>query len=199
MPRYSQKQKAALDALMRDDVYRHSMEIINAEGLAALTMDRLAKAIGVSRGTLYNYFDDRDAVANFLEERTFAPLLARLEEIADGDAAPAQKLDEMAREVLDGVYENRAFILAISPEKHCPANWEHQFERRRRGLGTIQRVLEEGVRAGTFRDLPRDLVAEIFVGAISGFIDTMVYSGDFRTPDEIVPTLMETVLGGLQS
>ena len=199
MPRYSRKQKAALDALMRDDVYRHALEIIEAEGLPGLTLDRLAKAIGVSRATLYNYFDDRDAIVNFVEERTFAPLLDAMERIADGEATPAAKLEAMAVEVFDGVYENRAFVLAVSPEKHAPANWEKQYERRRQGLRTVERVVQEGVRSGVFRKLPTEIVAEIFVGAIGGFIDTMVYSGDFRTSDEIAPLIMDTLLCGLKA
>ena len=199
MPRYSKKQKAALDALMRDDVYRHALEIIEAEGLPGLTLDRLARAIGVSRATLYNYFDDRDAIVDFVEERTFLPLLDSLAQIADGDAAPIQKLEGIAAEVFTGVYENRAFVVALTPEKHCAANRVRQAERRRSVLDTVQRVIEEGVRAGVFRKLPPDLVAEIFVGTLSGLIDTMAHSGEFRTAEEVVPTLMEVVVGGLKT
>ena len=42
MPRYSKKQKVALDALMRDDVQQHAVEILETEGLRGLTLDRLA-------------------------------------------------------------------------------------------------------------------------------------------------------------
>ena len=51
MPRYSEKQKAALDALMKDDVYRHAMEIIKTEGLGGLTMERIAAARFAIYGT----------------------------------------------------------------------------------------------------------------------------------------------------
>ena len=199
MPRYSRKQKAALDALMRDDVYRHALEIIEAEGLPGLTLDRLARVIGVSRATLYNYFDDRDAIVDFVEERTFLPLLDSLAQIADGDAAPIQKLKGIAAEAFTGVYENRALVMALTPEKHCAANRVRQTARRRSVLDTVQRVIEEGVRAGVFRKLPPDLVAEIFVGTLSGLIDTMAHSGEFRTAEEVVPTLMEVVVGGLKT
>ena len=199
MPRYSRKQKAALDALMRDDVYRQALEIIEAEGLPGLTLDRLARAIGISRATLYNYFDDRDAIVDFVEERTFLPLIETLAEIADGEAAPVAKLEAIAVEVFVGVYENRALVVALTPEKHCGANRDRQSERRRSVLDTVQRVIDEGVRAGVFRKLQPDLVAEIFVGTLSGLIDTMAHSGEFRTAEELVPTLMEVVVGGLKS
>jgi len=89
MPRYSQKQKAALTALMQDEAYRSAIEIIASEGLHGLTLERLAKKIGLSRASLYNYFADRDAIVTFVEERTFEPVISALEAIAGGDGGAA--------------------------------------------------------------------------------------------------------------
>ena len=197
MPRYSEKQKAALDTLMRDDVYRHAMEIIAAEGLQGLTMDRLAKGVGVSRATLYNYFADRDAVVDFVEDRTFAPLLESIEEIADGNLSPPEKMRAIAHAVLAGVYENSALVVALSPEKHSDAHRDSKCDRRNRGHDSLERVVRDGIEIGAFRVLPPALVGEIFVAAVTGMIDTMVFRGEFRKPDEIVPTLMDLFLGGL--
>jgi len=177
LPRYSRKQKAAVDALMRDDVYRHALEIIEAEGLPGLTLDRLARAIGVSRATLHDYFDDRDAIVEHVEERTFLPLLDSLGQIADGDLAPIAKLEAIADETFAGIYDNRALVVALSLEKHCAAIRDRQSDRHRSVLDTVQRVVDEGVRSGVFRKLPPDRVAEIFVG----------------------PTLMEIFVGGLKA
>jgi hypothetical protein len=58
-------------------------------------------------------------------------------------------------------------------------------------------VVREGIESGTYRDLPPALVAELFVASVMGMIDTMVFEGEFRKPDEIVPTLMDLFLRGL--
>ncbi len=42
MARYSEQQKAALDALMRDDVYEKAIAIMTGEDLQALTMERIS-------------------------------------------------------------------------------------------------------------------------------------------------------------
>ena len=96
MARYSEKQKAALDALMKDDVHDHAMEIIRADGIDGLTMERLANEIGVSRGTLYNYFDDKDAVIDHVEDRCFGEMLAAVEEIVNSPISPIDKLAKIA-------------------------------------------------------------------------------------------------------
>ncbi|RLE20489.1 MAG: hypothetical protein DRJ65_18090, partial [Acidobacteria bacterium] len=81
---------------MKDDVYEHAMKIITDEGLGSLTMERLASDVGVSRGTIYNYFDDRDAVLDYVEERTFGPVLAAIKEVAANDRQPEEKLTKIS-------------------------------------------------------------------------------------------------------
>lgn len=161
-------------------------------------MDRLAKGVGVSRATVYNYFADRDAVVEFVEERTFAPLLESLEEIAAADRSPSDKMRAMAHEVFARVYDNRALVVALIPEKHVDAHREGQLGRRNRGRDCLVRAVREGVDNGISRDLPPALVSEIFLGAVTGMVDTMVFNDEFRKPEEVVPTLMEVFLGGLR-
>jgi len=197
MPKYSEKQKAALDALMKDDVYRHALEIIETDGLPGLTVDRIAKAIGVSRGTLYNYFADRDGIVDFVEERTFMPLVDAIDEIADGELEPAAKMETIATAVFAGVHANFALVMALSPEKSRRFSRECKQEGHRRAEAAVQRVIKQGIERGTFRNLPSELAAEIFLSSVAGLIDLMARRGELRKPEEIVPTFMEILLGGL--
>ncbi|RLE29529.1 MAG: hypothetical protein DRJ61_14360, partial [Acidobacteria bacterium] len=102
---------------MKDDVYKNAIEIIADEGLASLTMERLASDVGVSRGTVYNYFDDRDAVLDYVEERTFGPLLAAIKEVAASDGQPEEKLTKISEWVFTAVYEDRALVIALIPNR----------------------------------------------------------------------------------
>lgn len=49
-----------------------AMEIIVADGAQALTMRALAKAVGLTPGAVYRYFDGKDAIIGSLAERTLA-------------------------------------------------------------------------------------------------------------------------------
>lgn len=198
MPRYSAKQKVALDALMRDEAYRHAVEIIGSEGLHGLTLERLAKRIGVSRGSLYNYFADRDAIVDLVEERTFEPVIAALETIAAGSKSAAAKLEAIAGEIFGAVRKNLTVVAALSPEKYSGRDKQSHIRRRERGLDLLRRVVQEGIDDGEFRKIPADLVAEILYGTITGLIDDMAHRGEFRKPAEIVPTLMKCFLQGLK-
>ena len=198
MPRYSEKQKAALDALMRDDVYRHALEIIETDGLQGLTVDGIAKAIGVSRGTIYNYFDDRDDIVDFVEDRTFMPLLDAIDVIADGDLEPTAKMEAIATAVFAGVHENFALVMALSPEKSRRSTRDCKQEGHRRGQAAIQRVVAEGMETGVFRELPLELTAEIYLSSVAGMIDNMARRGELREHEQIVPTFVDILMKGLK-
>ena len=199
MARYSEKQKAALDNLMKDDVYRHAMEIIKSEGLGGLTMERIAAAVGVSRGTLYNYFADKDAVVDFVEERTFDPVLGAIQEVSTSDLEPELKLTRIASWIFTAVYEDSALIIALSPIKHEMKRHPCKLERRNKAIRAIEEIVRDGIDSGAFKKLSPVVVTEIFVGSIFGMIESMSLNGEFYRADAVTPTLMELLLGGLRN
>lgn len=198
MARYTEKQKAALDTLMKDEVYEHAMRIIVDEDLNALTMDRLATEVGVSRGTLYNYFSDKDAVVEYLDERTFDPIAQAAEEISRRDLPASVRLTKIAEWIFGAVFADRALIMALSPTKYTNTNRACKERHRARALGVFKSVFVSGIENGEFRHLDPNLLSEFFLAAISGIVESMSLSENFRPPDEIVPTLMEVFLGGLK-
>jgi len=198
MARYTEKQKAALDALMKDDVYRHAMAIIEIEGVGGLTMERIATEVGVSRGALYNYFDDRDAVVDFVEERVFGPVLDTVNEIATSQTAVEDRLKKIAHWIFTAVYDDSSLVLALSPTKHLAANQHRQLERKKQVLRLIEEVIREGIATGTLKKLSPVVVAEMYIGMIAGMIESMSASGEFYRADAVVPTMMEIFLGGLR-
>lgn len=199
MARYSEKQKAALDALMKDDVYRQAMEIIKTEGIQSLTMERLAGDVGVSRGTLYNYFADKDAVVDYVEERTFDPVLGAIQEISKSALEPALKLTRIANWIFTAVYEDSALIIALSPVKHEMKRHPCKIERRSKAMRAIEAIVREGIESGAFKKLSPVVVTEIFVGSIFGMIESMSLNGEFYRAEAVAPTLMELLLGGLRN
>lgn len=197
MPRYSKKQKAALESLMRDDVHANAIKIITDDSFESLTMERLASAIGVSRGTLYNYFDDRDTVMEFVIDTTFGPLLTAVEEISRSSVAPSEKLTRIAHGVFSAIYDDRALVVALAPYKSSKAGKPGHDRRREAALAAIEAVIRECISDGTYKDVPPRLTAVIFYSAISGLVETMEHREEFLAADEIVPTFMQIFHDGL--
>lgn len=199
MARYSEKRRAALEATLKEEVLAVSTAILRKEGFAALTMDRIARDVGVSRGTLYNYFTDADAVLVFVEKWTFDPIRTEIEAIATSDRPPAAKLEAITCSIFDALCEDRALALALFAKKELRGPRAEQKIRHRDGLlRLVEGIVTDGVEAGRLRRVPTHLVAEVFLGVIGGFIESMLYSGEFSRGEEIAPAIMDVILHGLE-
>lgn len=197
MARYSEQQKAALDALMKDNVYEKAIAIMTGGNFQELTMDSLANEVGVSRGTLYNYFADRDAVVDFVVDRTFEPLKEAILQLGEGDLSPEEQLAKIIEWVFTTIYEDRALVVALAPAKQASCNREVHRERHLGFVNAIESVVRNGIESGVFRNLDSTLVSEIFFGAVRGMVDSMGESGEFLPPEQVVPIFNGLFLGGL--
>ena len=198
MGRYSEKRREAIEATLREQVFEVASSILRKNGPEGLTMDRIARKAGVSRGTLYNYFADADAVVNYVEARIVEPLVERVEEIARSSAPAPRKLRAVAQTVFDSLSEEHALVIALFAKKEMRGpRAEQKIAHRNRFLDQVEQIVTSGIEDGSLRDVPPRFAGEVFLGAIGGFVEAMVYAGEFRSADEIVPGLMDIMASGL--
>lgn len=78
-------------------------QILEAGGLAALTTNAVAARAGVSIGTLYQYFDDKNAILLALARREMATTLGRLarEALPAAERSPEDRVRAAVRAILD--------------------------------------------------------------------------------------------------
>ncbi|HTL33547.1 MAG TPA: TetR/AcrR family transcriptional regulator [Kofleriaceae bacterium] len=95
-------------------------DLIAANGLAGAPLAQIAKKAGVAVGTLYNYFEDRDALIRGLFEMRRATLHPELRAaVKKGAALPfEQRLRSFVRDVL-GVFEaHRKYVKVALETEH---------------------------------------------------------------------------------
>ena len=83
-------------AEFREKVLKAARKIVLKEGFDALSMRKIAEAIEYAPGTIYLYFESRDAIAQELCQRGFGELLQALAPSA-GIADPRDRLAEIGR------------------------------------------------------------------------------------------------------
>lgn len=98
-------------------------EAVGEGGYAALTTNRLAQRAGVSVGTLYQYFPNREAVAAALASRAFQRLVValrgRLEDCAASGAGAREATASLLQRALEVLVAERPVfrgLLAEAPE-----------------------------------------------------------------------------------
>lgn len=115
-----QRRKAMAEEMMRDAICNAATAVLAETGFAALTMDRVAETAGVSKGTLYNYFQDKDALVQEVIEQAFAPIQQATDQAMAQPGSPRAKLSCILRLIVTGIEERRALGQAICTSELSP-------------------------------------------------------------------------------
>lgn len=87
-----EKTKPKAKAAFRDRLCRAALKIFVEEGLENLTMRRLAKALGISAMTAYNYFEDRNEIVQEMLDRAYDEFASSQKDAIDHFDEPMENL-----------------------------------------------------------------------------------------------------------
>jgi AcrR family transcriptional regulator len=153
-----------------------SRRILDKEGAEAVTMRRVARAVGLTPMAIYRHYRDRDALLNAVADEGFRELSERLTHAqTDGDFET--RLMELGEIYFEHAIENpRLFELMFLKPRAGARQFPRDFQAGESPTANVMASLvREGMKAGHFR---KDNVWEIVfeIGALShGLI--MLYLG----------------------
>jgi AcrR family transcriptional regulator len=121
--------------------------IIDRDGIAALSMSRLADEAGVSRQTLYSYFPDVDAVLEGIAT-VGATGVGELSRMVEAEADPREALRLFVTAILEAAAAGHPSPMALAaavPEASREAMRSHQESVEHVVIGLIRRGRSSGV------------------------------------------------------
>ncbi|MET3121234.1 AcrR family transcriptional regulator [Oxalobacteraceae bacterium GrIS 2.11] len=113
--RRSPNQARARDKL--ELIYEASIRILNKQGLEGLTTNRIAEVAGISIGTLYQYFSNKQEILVALGQREIDATVAKVTELFFKPSEEPDKLRLLVRAFLkafDGRHQVRKILLDIA-------------------------------------------------------------------------------------
>jgi AcrR family transcriptional regulator len=84
------------------------------EGLAAVSLRRLAGSLGVTAPALYAHFSGKDELLEAVAEEEFTRLMTRLVEATEGIAAPVDRVVAQCHAYVDHALEHPALFQAMT-------------------------------------------------------------------------------------
>jgi AcrR family transcriptional regulator len=159
------KPQQARSRVTVDAILEAAIRIFESEGPDAATTSRIAEVAGVSVGTLYQYFANRDAILNALQDREFLRASALLSNLL---GKPGRADHEVARAVVEALLESyRAApalhrVLAVEGLRVTPAERVLAFDAR--AIGTIRAFL--ALAGGAVRRKNADAAAFVIYQAV---------------------------------
>ncbi|MHC4660946.1 MAG: TetR/AcrR family transcriptional regulator [Planctomycetota bacterium] len=199
MARIPEKRKKAWEELMKKDVYEAVRKVFEKHSLDKLTMDRVAEAAGISKGTLYNYFENKDDLVCHVVGKAFEPLLEKLDALVASGLTPGEKLREFARGGMSFCEDNKQlFRMLLSPDASLSAKLHSEgAERRMKVVKHLRKVLEQGIAEGCFRKVDPERTAAMILGSVAGFNIMSIQSGKSFPLEDSVNEYIGIIINGI--
>jgi TetR/AcrR family transcriptional regulator, fatty acid metabolism regulator protein len=190
------KRRQILDAAIR---------VFARQGFHACRVSDIADEAGVAYGLVYHYFNSKDQVLNELFTERWSLLLTAIEEVDAEPISGREKLDAVARFIIDSYRHNPELMKVIIVEVTRAANsfGRTHLPEIRRAYDVIAKIVADAQAAGDFRrDVDPEFASMWFYGAIEQLLSGWVFGlipgadNDFDRAREMV---VETICGGLDA
>ena len=191
---------------VRETILRAARQIVVQNGFAALSIRKLAEAIGYAPGTIYLYFKNRDALTREICLQGFAELSKQLESVATAD--PQERLVALLHAYAEFALQNpETYRLSFMEDPKFAeaimraAPLESEDGAGRRAFTMIVETLRDLKRSGKIRaEEDEVLLAEMFWTSVHGAVSlNLIYPAFPATPTEIlVQKTITCLLEGLR-
>src|SRR6266852_4551615 len=139
-----------------EEIITAALEVFADRGFAATKLEDIARRAGVTKGTIYLYFENKEALFKALIRQTIVPVIAQGEALAQSFTGSARELFErLVREYWRLVGET-ALVgipkLMMAEANNFPELARFYYEEVvTRGHRLMAGVIERGIKAGEFR------------------------------------------------
>ncbi|MBP8040878.1 MAG: TetR/AcrR family transcriptional regulator [Bacteroidales bacterium] len=151
-------------------------------GIKSVSMDDVARELGISKKTLYEYFKDKEDLVGKVLESQMSQIRAVFEIEKDDEHNAVDHLLEIDR-IITAFLKNFSPTIHYDLQKYYPSVFRSIFEYKRGFMfDSIKANLERGIKEGLYRsDFNSDIIAQIYVNQIeaslgSGFITSMEFT-----------------------
>jgi AcrR family transcriptional regulator len=151
----------------RQVIQQAVIRLMCREGLDNVTMERVANEAGIAKGTLYLHYRDKQELLEAVKDSSLAPMIEKMDEVLCSTAAPERRLQLYALRYLGWFDERRDLfrILIYERESVRVHGARYVSDRYRHLVQEVAKVIREGIRKGTFREVDAHNVATMFVEA----------------------------------
>ena len=158
---------------MKEKIIDAAIEEFTRNGLK-FTMSDLAKRLGISKKTIYTFFDSKQSVLIAIAAR-YALDCGRMQEEIENDSSldEVQKLERLLHAIPDRYYDiglNRIYELA---EKY-PKTYRHLMTSVNQGWQAVETYLKAGIDKGMIREVSIPVVMAMVKGTVHRFMQTSV-------------------------
>ncbi len=189
------------------EVLAAALSLFVEKGYAATRLDDVATRAGVSKGTLYLYFDNKETLFKAVIQEGVLPVIAENEAIAATHSGSSFELLEKLLDNWWGKIGQTDFAgipkLMVAEARNFPDVAQYYYENViRRGRALVGKALERGMAQGEFRRMDIESTIDVIIAPILMLLIwrfslacCQTHDGD---PKQYLQTHMDLIRQGLQ-
>ena len=153
----------------RAQILRAAADLFRERGYQASTVDHIAARLGMSKASLYTHFRAKEEMLAAISRETIEAFTRDLNLVLASRLGAEDKLRTVVRQHVQFVIANRSFLTVFFGEE---ANLPPRFVRslaaqKDRYDKGVERIVEDGIRSGVFRELSPRLVVFAVLGMVN--------------------------------
>ncbi|MEN6494039.1 MAG: TetR/AcrR family transcriptional regulator [Thermoguttaceae bacterium] len=198
MPRLTETRKRALDEMMKESLFEATVAVLGEHGVDGMTMERVATAAGMAKGSVYNYFGSKRDLLEFVYTKVIDPIFQRLLETVASERPASEKLAIHLRDLLEHVAKHSQ-VFKLLFEDDTAHGLLQSSERRTREAGCQQlaEIFRQGIAEGIFRPADPLVLAHLFFGLCGGAFDSRPELTEPEQRESVYGLIMGTFLNGI--
>lgn len=188
MRTWSQRRKTIRSRMLHEACIR----ILLRDGVTGITMDAVSQEAKVAKGTLYNYFRNKEDLLERVEAGLFDPITQLIKETAASDLPGRSRLCKMACQVAAGLDKDRTsaplILTELSPYR-LPVKNRLSAGRYRLHDAMIT-ACRDAFESSQANSVDPAMAALLFFGALLGLLEHRLSTESQRPVDKDVAQLM---------
>ncbi|MCD6118163.1 TetR/AcrR family transcriptional regulator [bacterium] len=200
MAKFDRKAKEKSERIQ--DIVDSAMELFAEKGFHEVTMDMIAERVGLSKGTLYLYFKNKETLfISIVQEKTDL-LFHKLIEAVKTEGEYGFRLEKFIYNYLNFFDEYRYYFKIIHSEK-SRVDWDSKNRMRKHVLESYMRFqnlilsfVKEGIECGYLRNINSEVAMKSLRGILNSFtFDVVLNAGEGELKAQ-VPDVLDVFLNG---
>jgi AcrR family transcriptional regulator len=187
----------------RNQILDAAALVFARSGFSKARMDDIAAEAGLSKGTLYWYFNSKDEIILAMMDRLFERELADLEALQHADGTAAERMSDFAEffirdisqflELIPIAYEYLSLSFRDNTIQQTLSKYSRSY------LELMAPIIQEGIDQGEFRQVAANEVAIAISAIVEGTILLWVYDSETIQVEKHIRSGIDLLLDGLQA
>lgn len=186
---------ASSRVVKKNNIIKIAANLFSQKSFHDVTMDEIAEKVGVAKGTIYLYFSSKDNLYLEILEHTFGSIEALLEKEVNTASLAPEKLEKVLAIIIK-FYRGNIDVLKILSRDETHLIQEHHDlteKWRLRRIELYEKIIEKGIKEGSFKTRNTELAALILYGAVGA---VMVFYDLDKSPEAIAEELYSEIASG---